>query len=184
MIASRKTFATIDAAAIDMTNASPFGYALCGTPRPGISRPSTSTNPGTSGASAASAWTLRLHRRLVDVHAIDLVRLDDADAIPYRRARISTLEPFALRRRELLRVGHLAIIVAGGSTTPPRRPARRAAPCPTSSTPRRRGGMPTRQSEALEMRPRSRLQASLLANRTSPSHRHSMRSRGFQPHAA
>jgi hypothetical protein len=48
MRASRWTLATIEAAAIEHTKASPLGYALCGMRSPGISRPSTSTKPGTT----------------------------------------------------------------------------------------------------------------------------------------
>src|SRR5437868_3721080 len=54
MIASRWTFATIDAAATEHTNESPFGYALCGIGSPGISRPSTTTNPGATGSGSTA----------------------------------------------------------------------------------------------------------------------------------
>jgi hypothetical protein len=107
MIASRKTFATIDAAAIESTNASPFGYALCGTTEAGDLPSVHEDEPRDDRRERGERLPLRLHRRLVDVHAVDLVRLDDPDPDGDRARADLDVEPLALRGGELLRVGHL-----------------------------------------------------------------------------
>src|SRR5581483_5211901 len=87
MSASRWTLATIDAAAIEATKLSPLGYALCGSVSSGISRPSTSTKPGT-----------------VDVEPVDLGGLDHAEPDGHGAAANLGVEPLARRGGEHLRV--------------------------------------------------------------------------------